>query len=161
MNDNEFDFNNFIEDVVNKEFEKQNPFNMKQFVEDYHNGKVKIGVELMLAKRFFFSINDKKIIYWNISLLLLPLIIISILSIWSLGLLGIIYTIIIEILLCFYLGICSTDLPSKKIINLLSYIISFLSIFIFSLKIIVLIIFTALCFISIYEHYNYIRKAFN
>ncbi len=131
--------------ITDEEFE-----NIKQ------DNNLKIGVELAKGRVFLIdAVKDTTCLVWGASFSII-MIISFFISIYCLGFLGgIIYAILFCLLYSGYIGVCSVNSNSKKIIYYIS--IAFLIIsFAFELKITILSVFTCLSVISAYMFYNYI-----
>lgn len=133
-----------MNELTDEEFEK-----LKQYRDK------KILIELSLARKFLTNINDIFAIVWQFSFTLFFILIIPI-SIYSLNIFGVVYSIAFWILLSSYIGICSIKHSFSKILFYIS-ILGILISLILKWKIFILLFFTFSSFISVYLFYKYVE----
>lgn len=135
-----------MENLTNEEYQ--------EIVEDYNSGKLKIFIELSLARKLLNSMDSTTTIIWNSSFTIATILSFFV-GIYSIGLIGIAYGILFSIIFSSYIGLCSIEYKYKKTIYIISLIGLGIS-FLFPWKIMLLLIFTFGNFASVYLFYSYI-----
>ncbi len=131
-------------------------FNMEAFVADCRSKKLKIKVDLLLARKILSSLDGNLTSILGYSFLLLPIIGATMAVLFFGGNYGLFYVVIFTTTLFLYLKICqSTELTKKiiLIINIFNVIFSFL----FHFKKMLLIAFSCTSFIYAYAYFYYIE----
>ena len=135
---------------------KKKIFNMETFIADYRSKKLKIKVDLFLAKKILNSLDGNLTSILGCSFSLLPIIGATISVLFFGGAFGFLYVIAFTIILFLYLKICESTDTLKKIL-LFVFIICIPISIILDYKLAILIDFSCISLIYAYMYYYYIE----